>query len=268
LRDFLQKQVNQKKVTCNPQLELFHNCMDTLSEYDFKSGTVLLVDKPVGWTSFDVVNKLRYAIKHRLGLKKIKVGHAGTLDPLATGLLIICTGKFTKKLNEFQGLPKTYTGTIKLGATTPSFDAESEVNETFETKHIDPELVEETRQKFIGELEQYPPIFSAIKVDGVPLYKKARKGQDAEIKPRNIIIYDFQITRFEEDEIDFEVTCSKGTYIRSLANDFGKALGSGAYLSALRRTQINDFSIEDAWDIQELVSHIQTSDKVIIPEHE
>lgn len=240
--------------------------MDTFPEYNFKTGTVLLVDKPIGWTSFDAVNKLRYAIKHRLGIKKIKVGHAGTLDPLATGLLIICTGKFTKKLNELQGLPKTYTGTMKLGATTPSFDAESEVNETFPTGHITPELVEETRQKFIGELEQYPPIFSAVKVDGVPLYKKARKGQEVEIKSRKIVIYNFRITRFEAEEIDFEVTCSKGTYIRSLANDFGKALNSGAYLSALRRTSINDYKIEDAWDLQELVSYIQTSDKIIIPE--
>jgi len=242
--------------------------MDTLPEYDFKSGTVLLVDKPIGWTSFDAVNKLRYTIKHRLGIKKIKVGHAGTLDPLATGLLVICTGKFTKKLNEFQGLPKTYTGTMKLGATTPSFDAESKVNETFPTNHITQEVVEQMRQKFIGEQEQYPPIFSAVKVDGVPLYKKARKGQDAEIKPRNIIIYDFHITRFEEDEIDFEVSCSKGTYIRSLANDFGKALGSGAYLSALRRTRINDFTIDEAWELQELVTYIQTSDKVIMSEDE
>lgn len=242
--------------------------MDTLPEYNFKSGTVLLVDKPIGWTSFDVVNKLRYAIKHRLGVRKIKVGHAGTLDPLATGLLIICTGKFTKKLNEFQGLPKTYTGTMKLGATTPSFDAESEVNETFPTDHITPELIEQVRSRFIGELEQYPPIFSAVKVDGVPLYKLARRGQDAEIKSRKVIIYDFQIHRIEGDEVDFEVTCSKGTYIRSLANDFGKALESGAYLSALRRTGINDFKVNDAWEIQELVSFIQESEKVIIPEED
>ncbi|KAA3631976.1 MAG: tRNA pseudouridine(55) synthase TruB [Bacteroidetes bacterium] len=242
--------------------------MDTHPEYNFKSGTVLLVDKPIGWTSFDVVNKLRYAIKHRLGIRKIKVGHAGTLDPLATGLLIICTGKFTKKLNDFQGLPKTYTGTMKLGGTTPSFDAESEVNETFPIDHITPELVEETRKKFLGEQDQYPPIFSAVKVDGVPLYKRARKGQEAEIKSRRVIIYDFEISRVEGDEIDFEVTCSKGTYIRSLANDFGKALGSGAYLSALRRTKINDFEIEKAWDLQELVTYIQTSEKVIIPEED
>lgn len=240
--------------------------MDPLPRYNFKTGTTLLVDKPIGWTSFDVVNKLRYAIKHRIGVKKIKVGHAGTLDPLATGLLIICTGKFTKKLNEFQGLPKTYTGTLQLGATTPSFDAESEINETFPTDHITPELIEETRKKFMGELEQFPPIFSAVKVDGVPLYKRARKGQQVEIKSRRVVIHEFKITRIEGQEVDFEVSCSKGTYIRSLAHDFGKALDSGAFLTALRRTKIQDFDIDNAWNLEELVEYIEESDKVIIPE--
>ncbi len=236
--------------------------MDTLPLYNFKTGTTLLVDKPVGWTSFDVVNKLRYGIKHRLGIKKIKVGHAGTLDPLATGLLIICTGKFTKKLNQFQGLPKTYTGTLELGATTASFDAESEISETFPIDHISSELIEKTRQIFLGEIDQYPPIFSAIKVDGEPLYKRARKGQKVEVKSRKVIIYDFKITRVEGKQVDFEVHCSKGTYIRSLAHDFGKALNSGAFLTALRRTKVNDFSIEDAWNLEDLIEFIEHSDKV------
>ncbi|MCB0651385.1 MAG: tRNA pseudouridine(55) synthase TruB [Saprospiraceae bacterium] len=238
--------------------------MDSLPQYDFKAGTILLVDKPLGWTSFDVVNKLRYTIRHRLGVRKIKVGHAGTLDPLATGLLIICTGKFTKKLNEFQGLPKTYTGTIQLGATTPSFDAESEINETFPTNHITPELLESARQRFLGEIEQYPPIFSAVKVDGVPLYVRARKGEEVEIKSRKVTIYDFKLTRVEGNEVDFEVVCSKGTYIRSLANDFGIALKSGAFLSALRRTKVNDFRIEEAWKLEDLIHYIDHSDKIII----
>lgn len=242
--------------------------MDSLPQYDFKTGTILLVDKPLEWTSFDVVNKLRYTIRHRLGVRKIKVGHAGTLDPLATGLLIICTGKFTKKLNEFQGLPKTYTGTIQLGATTPSFDAESEINETFPTNHITPELLESARQHFLGEIEQYPPIFSAIKVNGVPLYVRARKGEEVEVKSRKVTIYDFKLTRVEGNEVDFEVVCSKGTYLRSLANDFGIALKSGAFLSALRRTRVHDFKIEEAWKLEDLIHYIAHSDKVIISNEE
>jgi len=238
--------------------------MDSIPSYNFKTGTTLLVDKPIGWTSFDVVNKLRYTIKRRLGVRKIKVGHAGTLDPLATGLLIICTGRFTKKLHEFQGLSKTYTGTLKLGATTASFDAEEEENETFPTEHITTELIEEARRKFIGEIDQFPPIFSAIKVDGIPMYKRARDGQEVEMKSRQVVIHDFKITRFEGVEVDFEVSCSKGTYIRSLANDFGKAVGSGAYLTALRRTKVQDFDIENAWNLEALLEYVEHSEKVII----
>lgn len=226
-------------------------------KYDFKKGALLLIDKPLEWTSFDVVNKIRYALKRKLNVKKIKVGHSGTLDPMATGLLVICTGKFTKRLNELQGLGKCYQGTILLGATTPSYDSETKIDERFPTEHISPELLEEVRQQFVGELQQVPPIFSAVKVDGQPLYKKARKGQTVEIEPRTVTISDFEIARIQLPEIDFKVTCSKGTYIRSLAYDFGKACKSGGYLTALRRTKIGDFSIQDAWQLEEFIEYLE-----------
>ena len=230
---------------------------DHHSKYNFQEGALLLVDKPRGWTSFDVVNKIRYKLKFKLGVKKIKVGHSGTLDPMATGLLIICTGRFTKKLESLQGLQKTYTGTITIGASTPSFDAETEIDATFPIDHIDEALIEKIKNQFIGDLEQVPPIFSAIKVDGQPLYKKARKGISVEVKPRPVHIYQFDFQRIELPEIDFTVSCSKGTYIRSLAHDFGKALRSGAYLSALRRTKVGDYSLENAWNLQDLIAHIE-----------
>ncbi|MFK7948424.1 MAG: tRNA pseudouridine(55) synthase TruB [Saprospiraceae bacterium] len=226
-------------------------------KYDFKAGALLLVDKPKTWTSFDVVNKIRYKLKHTLGVKKIKVGHSGTLDPMATGLLIICTGKFTKKLTDLQGLPKSYTGTIKLGATTASYDAEEKENEIFPIDNITPELIELTRQKFIGRIEQVPPMFSAIKVNGQPLYKKARKGEMVEVKSRTVEIFDFKIKKIEMPFLDFEASCSKGTYIRSLAYDFGKAMDNGAYLTELRRTQVGDFFIEEAWNLEELIAYIE-----------
>ena len=227
------------------------------TSFDFQQGTTFLVNKPKDWTSFDVVNKLRFCIRKKLGVKKIKVGHAGTLDPMATGLLIICTGKFTKKLAAFQGLPKSYSGTITIGATTPSYDAETPINETFATEHIDKRLLEDARIQFLGDLEQFPPMFSAIKVDGQPLYKKARKGITVEVKPRPIHISRFDLTKIELPEINFIVDCSKGTYIRSLAYDFGKALRSGAYLSALCRTSIGEYQLEDAWDLEDLIQTIQ-----------
>lgn len=213
---------------------------------DFQEGQLLLIDKPLEWTSFDVVNKLRYAIRKKFNIKKIKVGHAGTLDPLASGLLLICVGKFTKKIDQYQGQPKEYTGTITLGATTPSFDLESEVNHTYPTAHITEKLIQETTQQFIGEIQQKPPIFSAIKKDGKRLYELARKGQSIEIPTRLVSIYAFEITKINLPNLNFRVLCSKGTYIRSLANDFGKALDSGGHLSALRRTKIGDFPVEEA----------------------
>ncbi len=231
-------------------------------KWDFKGGEVLLVDKPKDWTSFDVVNKLRYKIKHKLGVKKIKVGHAGTLDPMATGLLIICTGKFTKKIDSYQGMPKSYEGTICLGKTTPSYDAETEPDEIFPTEHITAELIEEKRKTFIGDLEQLPPMFSAIKVDGQPLYKKARKGIKVEVKPRPVTITKFDIVKNEMPNLDFDVDCSKGTYIRSLAYDFGKSLESGGYLTRLVRTSIGGFKLSDAWNLEELVNAIENGELV------
>ena len=234
-------------------------------QYNFKEGTILLVDKPLEWTSFDVVNKIRYKVKHKLGVKKIKVGHAGTLDPLATGLLIICTGKFTKKLNDLQGLVKEYTGTIKLGATTPSYDAEKEEDAQFPIDHITEELIEKTRQTFLGDIEQIPPIYSALKVDGERLYKKARKGIMVEIKPRPVHIYDFDIQEIRLPFIDFRIKCSKGTYIRSIAHDFGKVMDSGSYLTGLRRTEIGDHHVDDSWNLEELIEYI---DNMEIPPEE
>ncbi|MEM8527581.1 MAG: tRNA pseudouridine(55) synthase TruB [Bacteroidota bacterium] len=228
-----------------------------LPSFDFLKGEMLLVDKPKEWTSFDVVNKLRSTIRKKLGIKKIKVGHAGTLDPMATGLLIICTGKFTKRLSEYQGMPKEYTGTFQLGATTPSYDAETQVDAQFPIEHITPELLEQARQQFVGNLEQKPPMFSAIKVDGQPLYKKARKGEIVEVKSRPVKIYDFELTDIDIPNVRFKVKCSKGTYIRSLAYDFGKAVESGAYLTDLQRTKIGDYRVEDAWSLDQLTEKIK-----------
>ncbi|MEN8702752.1 MAG: tRNA pseudouridine(55) synthase TruB [Polaribacter sp.] len=229
-----------------------------MTEEDFKNGQVLLIDKPLTWTSFQAVNKIRWHIKQRFNLKKIKVGHAGTLDPLATGLLIICTGKQTKEINTYQGQIKEYTGTFTLGATTPSYDLETEVNETFSIDHITEDLLKQTTQKFIGDIEQKPPIFSAIKKDGKRLYELARKGETTEIKSRTVTISKFEITKVALPNVEFRVVCSKGTYIRSLAYDFGKALGSGAHLSVLRRTKIGDFSVDNAESIEGFIENLKT----------
>lgn len=230
---------------------------DPLPSRRLLDGACLLVHKPQGWTSFDVVNKIRASIRQSLGVKKIKVGHAGTLDPMATGLLIICTGKHTKKLAEYQGMPKEYTGVITFGATTPSYDAETEPDATFPYEHITPEKLEEAKKQFLGPIEQMPPLYSAIKVDGQPLYKKARKGITVEVLPRPVTIYEIEFTRIELPEVEFRVKCSKGTYIRSLAYDLGKALLSGAYLSSLCRTKIGEYSLEKAWNLEQLLEHIE-----------
>ncbi|VAV84295.1 tRNA pseudouridine(55) synthase [hydrothermal vent metagenome] len=223
---------------------------------DFLSGQVLLIDKPLHWTSFQVVNKLRWAIRKAFDIKKIKVGHAGTLDPLATGLLIICTGKMTKQINTFQAQIKTYTGTIVLGSTTPSYDLETEIDKTFPTEHITEDLTQQTTKQFIGDIEQYPPIFSAIKKEGKRLYEYARAGETVEIKPRTIHVSEFEIIEIDGLNIHFKVVCSKGTYIRSLAHDFGKALQSGGHLSVLRRTKIGDFDVENAVSIQHFIESL------------
>jgi tRNA pseudouridine55 synthase len=210
------------------------------------AGKVLLIDKPLTWSSFQAVNKLKYILKRKYDLpKKFKIGHAGTLDPLATGLLIICTGKFTKKITEIQAQEKEYTGTIFVGATTPSYDLETEIDATFPTEHITEALILETTKQFIGEIDQKPPVFSAIKKDGKRLYEHARAGEKVEIQSRKTTIYEFEITRIDLPEINFRVKCSKGTYIRSLAYDFGLALQSGGHLTALRRTKIGYYSVEN-----------------------
>ncbi|HMK07127.1 MAG TPA: tRNA pseudouridine(55) synthase TruB [Flavobacterium sp.] len=216
---------------------------------DFQNGQILLIDKPLHWTSFQAVNKMKWVLKSKLGLKKIKIGHAGTLDPLASGLLLVCTGKFTKRITELQGQAKEYTGTFYIGATTPSYDLETEIDHTFPTEHIDEALIHETVKQFLGEIDQKPPIFSAIKKDGVRLYEHARAGETVEIASRKTTIHEFEVTRIALPEIDFRVVCSKGTYIRSLAFDFGKAMNSGSHLTALRRTKIGDYTVENAMDV-------------------
>ncbi|MFC2127753.1 tRNA pseudouridine(55) synthase TruB [Bacteroidota bacterium] len=228
-----------------------------LTAEDYKNGQVLLIDKPLTWTSFQAVNKLRWEIRQRFAIKKIKVGHAGTLDPLATGLLIICTGKFTKKIDQFQAQIKEYTGTISVGGTTPSYDLESEINETFSFDHLTEKQILETTKQFLGEIDQKPPMFSALKKDGKRLYELARAGETVEIKTRKITISEFEITNISLPNIDFRVVCSKGTYIRSLAYDFGKALDTGAHLSQLRRTKIGEFSVENAVGIDAFIEDIK-----------
>jgi tRNA pseudouridine55 synthase len=213
---------------------------------DFLEGQIILIDKPLTWSSFQAVNKLKYILKRKYDLpKKFKIGHAGTLDPLATGLLIICTGKFTKKITEIQAQTKEYTGTITVGATTPSYDLETEIDATFSIEHITEDLIKETTKQFLGEIDQKPPVFSAIKKDGKRLYEHARAGEEVEIASRKTTIYEFEITRIELPEIDFRIACSKGTYIRSIAFDFGIALNSGGHLTKLRRTKIGNYSVDD-----------------------
>ncbi|MTG96859.1 MULTISPECIES: tRNA pseudouridine(55) synthase TruB [Myroides] len=223
----------------------------------FQQGQILLIDKPLHWSSFQAVNKIKWLLKKELGLKKIKVGHAGTLDPLASGLLIICTGKSTKQISELQGQIKEYTGTIQVGATTPSYDLETEIDQTYPIEHITENLLEEVRLQFIGNLEQRPPIFSAIKKDGKRLYEHARKGEEVEINTRPITIYGCEFTQVSLPNIDFKVTCSKGTYIRSLAYDIGLALKSGGHLTSLRRTKIGDYTIENALSLEEFETNIK-----------
>tara|TARA_B100001248_G_scaffold171507_1_gene129935 strand:- start:161 stop:841 length:681 start_codon:yes stop_codon:yes gene_type:complete len=223
---------------------------------DFQNGEMILIDKELNWTSFDVVSKLRNSIKKKLNIKKIKVGHAGTLDPLATGLLIICTGKMTKRINEFSGLNKTYVGKMTIGSTTPSYDLETKPNVYYPTEHINKNLIIETAKKFVGKIDQKPPVFSAVKKDGVRLYKLARKGVKVEVEKREIIIHDFLISSINFPEVEFSLTCSKGTYIRSLAHDFGKELGSGAHLSELRRTSIGDYTVDKSLKLMEFIRNI------------
>lgn len=220
---------------------------------DYIEGHTLLINKPLRWTSFDVVKKIRNNLRKALQVKKIKVGHAGTLDPLADGLLIVCTGKFTKLINEFQAQEKEYTAEFTLGATTPSFDLETEINETFEYNHITEEMLKTTAASLTGNILQTPPIYSAIKQDGKRLYEHARKGEDVKIKERMVHVSKFELVKVEMPKVHVKIVCSKGTYIRSLAQTFGKNLNSGAHLSQLTRTRIGKFELSQAIDIQEFI---------------
>ena len=224
--------------------------VNQIKEDDIQDGKVLLVDKPLTWTSFDVVKYIRKSLVSKFKIKRIKVGHAGTLDPLATGLLIICIGKQTKQISIYQNLSKTYTGKFKLGETTPSYDAETEVNKSFNYDHIKEKDIINLSQKFTGKLMQKPPIFSALKKNGKRMYEYARENKKIEIQEREINIYEFEIIKFTDPYIEFKITCSKGTYIRSIANDFGKKLNSGSYLSELRRINIGEFSVLNALQIE------------------
>ncbi|SMG31024.1 tRNA pseudouridine(55) synthase TruB [Arenibacter troitsensis] len=228
-----------------------------MTKDDFLDGQVLLIDKPLGWSSFQAVNSLKWKIRKKFQLKKIKIGHAGTLDPLATGLLLICTGKATKTINELQGQEKEYTGTITLGGTTPSYDLETEINEKYPMDHITNEMIHSTTTQFIGDIEQIPPVFSALKKDGKRLYEYAREGKEVEIKKRKVTITEFEITSISLPMVQFRVVCSKGTYIRSLAHDFGKALQSGAHLSSLKRTKIGDYNVNKAITPEEFGNLLQ-----------
>ena len=226
---------------------------------DFITGEILLIDKPLGWTSFDTVKRLRGALSRRLKLKKIKVGHAGTLDPLATGVIVVCTGRATKRIDELQAGVKEYVATLALGATTPSFDLETEIDATYPTGHITRELVEEVLGKFHGEIQQVPPAFSAVKVDGKRAYKLARRGETPELKAKTLVIDEIELLEYAPERITLRVVCSKGTYIRALARDIGEALGSGAHLTALRRTRVGDFGIESCRSVDEATALIRTT---------
>jgi tRNA pseudouridine55 synthase len=227
-----------------------------MRNFNFTEGEVLLIDKPYKWTSFDVISKLRSHIRGRLGLKKLKVGHAGTLDPLATGLVIVCTGKFTKRINEFQDAIKEYTGTICLGATTPSFDLEKEIDETFDIAHLNDRLIYDTAAQFIGDFNQMPPQFSAKKVNGKRAYEYARQNKEVDLQTRKITISEFEITGINLPDVDFRIVCTKGTYIRAIARDFGEALNCGGHLTVLRRTRNGSMKVEEAQTLEEIMQEI------------
>ena len=231
---------------------------------NFKEGEVLYFDKPLRWTSFAVVNKIRYHISRKLGVKKIKVGHAGTLDPLATGVMIICTGKATKRIEEFQYHTKEYIATLQLGATTPSFDLEKEIDATYPTNHITKEMVEETLKKFVGTIEQVPPTFSACKVDGKRAYDLARKGDEVELKPKILVIDEIELLECNLPEIKIRVVCSKGTYIRALARDIGQALQSGAHLTGLIRTRVGEVKLEDCMKVEDFEAWLDQQEIEVI----
>lgn len=225
---------------------------------NFVEGEIIYIDKPVGWTSFDAVKRVRGALLRRTGLKKLKVGHAGTLDPLASGVMLICTGRATKRIEELQAGVKEYVATVALGATTPSFDLETEIDATYPTKHITEELVRAVLPRFMGTIQQVPPAFSACKVNGQRAYVAARKGRDVELRPKTLVIDELELLSFSPTSIEIRVVCSKGTYIRALARDIGLALGSGAHLTALRRTRVGDVSVDSCLTVQQAAELIKT----------
>jgi len=227
------------------------------SDNNFQEGALLLFNKPYEWTSFDLVNKIKHKIKHQFRYKKVKVGHAGTLDPLATGLLIVCVGKYTKKIDNFQSQVKEYIATLQLGASTPSFDLETEIDQNYPTEHITKDLIDKTLKKFIGEIQQRPPDYSAVKINGKRAYEYARKGQKVEIKMKTLAIDELEVLEFEKDILKLRIVCSKGTYIRALARDIGKKLNSGAHLTALERTRIGDFHVNDALEIEDFIKFLE-----------
>lgn len=232
----------------------------SIAEYDFQKGEVLLFDKELDWTSFDLVRKLRNFLTRKTGVKKLKVGHAGTLDPKATGLMIVCTGKETKNIDLIQAKEKEYVATMKLGATTPSYDLETQENEFFPTDHLTIGFVQEKIKAFLGETDQVPPVFSAVKIDGRRAYEHARKGNDIVLQAKRITISEMEVLNFSSNELVLRIVCSKGTYIRSLARDLGQAIGSGAYLIGLRRTRIGEMRIEDAWDLKNFLEKMSDNE--------
>lgn len=232
----------------------------SISEFDFQEGEVLLFDKDLDWTSFDLVRKIRNFLCRQTGIKKLKVGHAGTLDPKASGLMIVCTGKKTKTIDLIQAKEKEYIARLKLGATTPSFDLETAEDAAFSTEHISEELVVRTIQEFLGEQDQVPPVFSAVKIDGVRAYEHARKGNDIVLQPKRIAIHEIELQQFAKTEIVLRIVCSKGTYIRSLARDLGLALNCGAYLTGLIRTRIGDFHLQEAWKVENFINLVQENE--------
>ena len=229
-------------------------------------GEVFYLDKPLGWTSFDVVKRIRGKLHHRLGIKKLKVGHAGTLDPLATGVLIVCTGKMTKQIDELQAHVKEYVAEITLGATTPSFDLETPIDATYPTEHITREQVEQVlRQQFVGSIKQVPPSYSACKVDGHRAYKMARKGKEVELKAKELVIDEIELLNYSMPRIEIRVVCSKGTYIRALARDIGQAWGSGAHLTALRRTRVGGVRVDDCLQVPDMLDLLEET-QMVMPE--
>ncbi len=228
-------------------------------------GEILYIDKPLHWSSFDAVKRLRGAMQRRLGIKKMKVGHAGTLDPLATGVMIICTGRATKRIDELQAHTKEYIATVALGATTPSFDLETEIDATYPTEHITKDLVEQALKQFIGRIEQVPPTYSACKIDGKRAYKFARKGQEVELKPKILVIEEIELLEYSQQSITIRVVCSKGTYIRALARDIGQTLNSGGHLTALRRTRVGNISVNDCLSVEQAIEFIDKT-PIVLPQ--